>query len=403
MLNGDNPVKAEIVYERDRCIHEKSVMAECDLCSQACPNKAIDTMEASESPHFDSSLCFHCGTCLAACPHMAFVATNFSDRKIVERVAAQDSLVLRCFVPYGEIDYLTVDAHSYKIGTCLAALTPGVLFEIALNKQCALATDHCETCPLFSTAGVSLARNLKTARDLLGDWHRADNLTELTPLFLTESAQCPKARESVAGSRVDCHSTNLSFQPVGPLQAGTQKTTGFDIKARVQRLFRNRSPQNRSFPPSQGNFCTLSIKQHDITWRNSLQKIWKNASFEQTNGACHKWPFHSVDNHACRLCGTCIRMCPTGAIRHSFYDNVYTQFFTPGLCVDCGLCLVSCLHHALARSYQPTSRPFDEVICCIEHATVCTRCGNPIPENYHMKGYCRQCAIELRIETESMR
>lgn len=400
MLNGDNPVKVEIVYERDRCIHEKSVMAECKLCSESCPNRAINTSKESESPHFDSSKCFHCGTCLASCPHMAFVATNFSDRKIVARVAAQKSLLLRCFVPYGEIENLTSEADSYKIGTCLAALTPGVLLEIALDKQCALATDHCAACSLFGTAGASLARNIKAAKGLLGDWCRADNLTESTPLFLADPAQGSGARARVAGSPTDCCSReSTALRPTGPPETDVQKAMSLNMKARVHRLFDKKTRQKRLMPPPQGSFYAKSTIQHDVAWRHALQKLWKTASSEQTSGACYKWPVHSVDSHACLLCGTCIRMCPTGALRHSFHNNTYTQFFTPGLCVDCRLCVVSCLHHAIARSHRTSSRPFDEVICCTENAAVCIRCGNPIPEDCRMEGYCRHCAIELRIGT----
>ena len=396
MLNGDNPVKVEIVYERDRCIHEKSVMATCTLCSQSCPNGAISTSEAAESPHYDASKCFHCGTCLASCPHMAFVATNFSDRKIVERVAAQDSLLLRCFVPYGEINYLAVTAYSYKIGACLAVLTPGVLFEIALDKQCTLATDHCEACPLLSTAGASLARNIKAAQSLLGDWHCAGNLVESTPLFLSHVPQGSAALERGAGSQTTKSPCTLTE----PSETATQKTVDFDARASIRRLFDKRSQQKRLLSPSQGKFNTASIKQHDVLWRHALQKLWKAASCEQTDGACYEWPVHTVDSHACVLCGTCIRMCPTRALRHSFHGNVYTQYFTPGLCVDCRLCAVSCLHHAITRNYQTASKPFDEVASYREPATVCTRCNNPIPGSYHREGYCRQCAIELRIESE---
>ena len=103
---SDRPIKVDILFTEDRCMHHKSVFAQCDSCVNACPSHAIHRGEGTSVPLFDPALCLHCGTCLSACPFEAFQATNFSERRALKRMGSDGAVRVRCWLPHGEISAL---------------------------------------------------------------------------------------------------------------------------------------------------------------------------------------------------------------------------------------------------------------------------------------------------------
>ena len=89
---SDRPIKVDILFTEDRCMHHKSVFAQCDSCVNACPSRAIHRGEGTSVPLFDPALCLHCGTCLSACPFEAFQATNFSERRALKRMGSDGAV-----------------------------------------------------------------------------------------------------------------------------------------------------------------------------------------------------------------------------------------------------------------------------------------------------------------------
>lgn len=133
---SDRPIKVDILFTEDRCMHHKSVFAQCDSCVNACPSHAIHRGEGTSVPLFDPALCLHCGTCLSACPFEAFQATNFSERRALKRMGSDGAVRVRCWLPHGEISALASPVDTYQMAVCLAALTPAALFSMACEREC---------------------------------------------------------------------------------------------------------------------------------------------------------------------------------------------------------------------------------------------------------------------------
>ena len=164
-------------------MHVRSVWAHCSLCIDSCPSGSIYTEDSSQLPQLNLEKCLNCGQCLSACPLDAFSSPRFSERKLLSRVEPISPLRLRCFMPYGEAEVLDA-AKDYQLGTCLAAISPGGLAEMAFSKQCTLVVDRCKKCQLYERVWPTLQCNEETAYALLADWGRAGNLRESSPLFL---------------------------------------------------------------------------------------------------------------------------------------------------------------------------------------------------------------------------
>lgn len=376
MASGDAAVRIEVQFKAHRCLRTRSTWAHCQSCAATCPSGAIDfarEAKPGEPPAFNASRCLHCGACLSSCQHDAFVAKYFSESKATRRIAEQDPDVVRCFLPFGEIAALSSKAKCYQISTCLASLTPGTLFEIAFARPRILATSKCAGCYLGKRVLPQIALNVKTARLLLEEWGKQDNL-------LVTSAQGPL--KGIPES-----------DPPSQLNGASMPNAAAN---RVRRVFSHIARGEAS--PTTGKMDLPTIYQHESSWRNVIRSYWQTARPGQISGSAYLWPEHHVDAYACEGCGMCAQICPSASIRHFLGDGKFSYQFTPGTCVNCELCAVVCARKAIFKQSHPLKRPFDEVICFERAATTCPRCNGPIFEGEEVGGLCPTCAREFGIE-----
>lgn len=392
---SDRPIKVDILFTEDRCMHHKSVFAQCDSCVNACPSRAIHRGEGTSVPLFDSALCLHCGTCLSACPFEAFQATNFSERRALKRMGSDGAVRVRCWLPHGEISALASPVDTYQMAVCLAALTPAALFSMACERECTLVTDHCETCALYRTVGPVLRGNMERARALLGDWHREGNLVDSGGIAFPESgpvgADDAERIGSVRGAE------GIGYGAIGAKEPNEKGATDAPAPPRssARALFRRvAAERDEAGDAAQGDgLPERSVKRHAIGWRLQLEKRWHDAA-DRPDGGAYLWPVQRVDETRCAGCGTCARMCPTGAISLTAEDGALVYRFNAGQCSECGLCLRSCAQHAIERGAAPSSDPFQAREAYRQSVAPCRRCGSLAPTRSQVDGLCRLCALE---------
>ena len=391
MGEGDRAIGIEMSFDASRCLHVRSVWAECSLCIDSCPSDAISTEGAGLLPQLNSEQCVNCGQCLSACPLDAFSSPRFSERQLLGRVKHIDPLRLRCFMPYGEAEVLDA-GKDYQLGVCLAAISPGGLVEMAFSKPCELVVDRCKDCQIYERVWPTLQCNLETAYALLADWGRADNLRESSPLFLLErgSAAGSGAAAPELSAAFPAESVSESTQAVlaleddtgaqqAPADASGTSDLSDGIKSSIRALFHGRRRKREDAERKRRADTSLKLqakRRHVPLWRTRLEELWRSQKPSQVGH--FPWPKQTVDEDVCKACGVCMQLCPTGTIQHHLKDGMFTYSHTPGRCTNCGLCIESCPSCALTRDYQNLDQPFDEQICMQWPAIACKRCGLPV-------------------------
>ncbi|WP_165248026.1 4Fe-4S dicluster domain-containing protein [Adlercreutzia sp. ZJ141] len=374
MASGDRTNKIAIELHAERCLHARSVWGSCSLCSDSCPGGAITIDLSQRAPQLNALRCMQCGQCLTACPLEVFESSSFTERQLVNRIERQEYVRIRCFLPYGQLESLSQEDRSYQLGTCLAALSPGVLFELALSRACELFTDHCATCRLFTRLAPTFESNVTCAFRMLQGTHKASNLHESTPLFLPQVScnQADRKPLEVRGARPS----------IRALFHGSRRAVG--------KLSRT---------------SALVLRQkgkHVPAWRKRLQDVWGQQVRGVSSTCNYAWPELVVNQERCRACGVCMQMCPTGTICHSLDEGEFSYSFVPGTCVDCGLCLAVCPEHALSRDYRAFPHPFRQVDRYRRAAGTCERCGMPVLQGQG-ETLCPVCSAEMSRESLTSR
>lgn len=400
MARGDKFNSMAIEFDVSRCLHTRSVWGLCSLCVRSCPSGAIHVEADTRVPVLDAEQCINCGQCLAACPLDAYTSPQFSERQLLNRVSQTTPVRLHCYLPYGEVEDLSTGGE-YRLGSCLASITAGGLFELAFKRPCTLVTSHCANCQFFEQAGSTLRCNEEAAWALLSDWGKEANLQESVELFL------PQQEEGVAPEQKEDEAAKLQRDAEGVLLAETQKAQTLEentlailvaenVKSSIRSLFHGRRSRV-SRPARQRNerprFHTK--RQHIPLWRQRLEKHYEH--FGPSQGNVYPWPELVIDQAKCRTCGTCMQLCPTGCLQQKLENDTFSFTFIPGRCTNCGLCIASCSTGALSRAYQTLAHPFEVQTLISRSAVACKRCGLPVFDGPEYDT-CLLCRSEPKVE-----
>lgn len=377
MIDGDKSNNIVVACNFDRCLRERTTWTECSLCVDTCPSEALSFDKTSRHPLHDPFRCIKCGLCLASCPLEVFESSGFSERQLLDRIKRTQPVTLACFLPRRITPTDSIDTTHYQLGTCLAALTPGALFDLALTQTCTLETCRCEQCTLLPFASETLGWNATLAQWYLRDFNASQNLRETTSTFLPDSSQddlcesklSSQLQEDNKQQSDDNNNVALLHANLRTLFAGKRKALGSPRRLLAAKMKEQRVP----------------------SWRVRIMSRWIHNE-KPSKDVC-PWPFLQVNIAKCRACGMCMQLCPTGSIRLYMDKEELAYMLVPGTCTNCGMCISSCQVGALSRTYQPFEKPFDEQACFREPAKTCSRCNLPV-FTYRNKSHCELCSSE---------
>ena len=59
------------------------------------------------------------------------------------------------------------------------------------------------------------------------------------------------------------------------------------------------------------------------------------------------WGKIKIEQNKCSACGTCVALCPMGAISKKMKDDYQLLYFNSSLCTNCSLCRAACPENAI--------------------------------------------------------
>jgi ferredoxin len=334
-------------YRGEHCLRYHDKAQTCQACSDICPTGAL---KPGTPPAFDASACQLCLACLPVCPAGALTA---DDEAPALAHCAQALGVRRLELICQLNPELVRGVHgveaAIRVRGCLAGLGSAALLLLAANgvEQIVVRDDACDGCP-WQRAGAEVKAQVSEARAMLALWDEemrlclsggADESWEPRPVY---------AADSPPVSRRDLFRRPRSAATAeGPVTGGSHP---FRERLRLihalQKLGAPR-PERATAPLPLPGFATLTVAE------------------------------------GCTACGTCARVCPTGALSLAIDDEAYSLTFAPQACIGCGMCAHVCAPAVLAVDSQPSfAEVFDgPAVWPLQQGAVarCQRCRAPYP------------------------
>jgi ferredoxin len=380
-----NPVELSLmaatpqVVTPGRCLLQRNYASECRYCLDACPTQAVKF--ELRQPAVDVERCLGCGLCLVACPVECFETGDWSERSVVSALVkiGRPSVELACKShPAPAVG--NENSPVVQVNTCLAALSPGLWFEIGLKYHVKARLEYCSDCPMKKGAGY-----VRQAVSLAGVW-----------LDSCRQGMAPEGSILVQDGRddPDASRSRVVVSAERPIISRRDFLFGFARSSGPVDLALTRLPVD-----PEGEEPGLNAAPHVPAWLRRMAEVYPDTASNQVDdgcseapeGACIHWPTMTV-SEKCVACLSCSLNCPSGALVTKVTGSHYEHLFTPGLCVACGLCAQVCPHEALVRSYRFDNQPFTERIVAERPVGSCLRCGRPALQNGD--GLCFVCANE---------
>lgn len=305
--------RSSIALYTGRCLHTYDRTVVCERCYQICPSGAISE---GKPPSLQNEKCSACLACLPICPTGAIEADDAVP--MLFNAVAQlegDSIELLCEKhPHPENGF--DESTGIRVRGCLAGLGSGALVAlIALGqKRVRLRTDACSACE-WAVLGSRVDSQVNAARCILQAWEQEGAIS------------CEPFLENSSERRFwDAQNPPLSRRD----------------------LFRMLSKQGQiALARAMENDVTPSSRKHGRDQLRLLSAVSHLPEFSTDKDFCMDgFDFATVTvSETCTACGTCARVCPTGALQFLKNDEgtVFTLLFENRLCIGCDMCSHVCL------------------------------------------------------------
>lgn len=290
-----------LVLFPSQCLKARYIEAECNICINACPYKAIGFREKIL---VDETKCQGCGICTNLCSAGVFELKDWTEIIKKTRLAIKDEQIRIGCPKVGN----NVDAEV----PCLGLISEGFLLYLFEQKAKTIELDDsaCENC--LANFGKSLAKIKASATiSILKKW--GQNI---------EISFCSGNKQDVTSEKR--YSRRDFFNH---FRDSTLKKIVSFMETLKNKEIEHRLPNARSLMLS------------------ALRRLNKPIEYEVSQNGL---PFYQIEiSKECLSCELCSRLCPTNALSELSTDESEKIMFNMGYCTGCGLCEKVCSQEAL--------------------------------------------------------
>jgi formate hydrogenlyase subunit 6/NADH:ubiquinone oxidoreductase subunit I len=345
--------------------------SECRICAEICPEGAI---RFEPGPAVSGS-CSRCGLCRTACPTEVFQDEAHSDQGLLAQIAP----VLRARRYDGAGRRLSVHCREAEPGErgsvavpCLGSVTETFLLgAVALGANpLRLVRGDCGGCRLRAGAGLF-----------------AKALAAYEALAPVVGLGRPRLKLEQRQRSAGAFSARRGF--LARMAGGGRLQAGDWLEHRINDGGGSCGAEGGGAGPTPG--------------RTLLQALLRGAPWSPSPAlpceAQSPWASLRIDQGMCAACGTCVNLCPTGAITCRMEGDRLAHHFSVALCVNCRLCQEACPEHAITFAPELDARDLvGKGSCAITDIRLhaCAICGETLPERE--RGFCITCRRRGRAE-----
>ncbi len=331
-------------YYASKCAHGRNGISGCHRCMDVCPTEAIGS--SGNRITINPYLCQGCGTCALVCPSGAVTYRHAPHENLMDYLRSS----LREQLDAGHTKPCVLFYHDQLSGTLVdkaRCFLPARVIRVALNGFAAVGMEIWLATFAYGAAEIVLlvSENLST-RTLHALRRQLDN-TERLLAGMGYPAQCLRLIE-------------------------------FSDERDLKEIF-----ENDYCLPSRGaaNFATFNDKRN--TFKKALDYLLSLAPAPHISVQLNSdAPVGEVivDRDACTLCMSCVKVCPSKALKRCGKDASPQLGFVEGLCLQCGICAAACPEDAIGLAPRFVFNPeIRETLRILNEspAFYCIACGKP--------------------------
>lgn len=298
--------------------------SDCRMCQEICPEKAIFL---NPGPVI-GNVCSDCGLCLNACPTEVFRHELHTDRYLLNQAGAL--LGRYRYRPPGEKKTLLIlcqrvessNANSLLL-PCLGRITPTIIVGAAV----------CGFDEVVLTKGVCSRCQYVQGEKLLST--------------------------SVAASQVLLESFGLDRFEIRIVQKEQNKGAPLgrrEIFLRISNKVKNKASaflyrREKAILEKLAGSAEIKNSREHLPRRQLLRRLLeRNRPHKDTMIGYNPefpWGRIKIEQSRCSGCGTCVALCPTGAVSKEIGNDCLLLFFNSALCTNCSVCRSACPEQAI--------------------------------------------------------
>jgi ferredoxin len=309
------PIGKDLGIDKGLCLNLRGRGHYCEACVSACLPGALQLEDAGVV--FDEAGCTGCGACLPACPAGAFSLSGFSPQAFLDAIADQREIHIHCSASRSQADGAFVPCHAVLDARLLAA---------AMGDKCTVfyfhGTDQCADCQ----KGNAIT-HLASQQARLQAWLGATLAPRI--VVITQSPVSPD--QPAQSNEQKLLSRRQFFRQVGSEMLSSAAAL-FAPGIAEQAVGGDAASFPGDLDPQRPSVYQALLAEH----AGGLP--WLEGGIP--------WQDRSVAD-SCNACGSCARLCPTGALHFQETESTAEITFDLGACTGCGLCDRICPMHAL--------------------------------------------------------